>query len=54
MTTQFSRPLDETITLSSGGRIRVLWDKLFAAFSDMNYACRRVVELQAFMGDQSR
>jgi hypothetical protein len=54
MTTQLSRPLDETITLSFGGRIRVLWDKLFAAFSDMNYACRRMVELQAFVGDQSR
>jgi hypothetical protein len=54
MTTQLSRPLEETITLSFGGRIRVLRDKLFAAFSDMNYACRRMVEVQAFTGDQSR
>jgi len=56
MITQLSRQLDETVSLGIGGRLRVLWDQIHAAVRDMNYATRRVVELQApwIVDNQSR
>jgi hypothetical protein len=56
MITQLPRQLDETVSLGIGGRLRVLWDRIYATLQDMNYASRRIVELQApwIVDNQSR
>jgi hypothetical protein len=50
MITQLPRQLDETTSLGRDS----LWNRIRATLSDMNYACRRMIELQAIVDDQSR
>jgi hypothetical protein len=42
-----SRGLEKSISLTGGERIRCLWYRLRMTVAEMNYASRRLVELQA-------
>ena len=51
-----TRQLEKTVTWTGPERLRCLWYRLRLTVADMNYATRRVVEVQApwIAGDRPR
>jgi hypothetical protein len=49
-TDTITRQIEESVSLNGAGRVRIMWYRLRAVLSDMNYAARRIVEVQAFPG----